>query len=243
MHPPYPTAAVGAPLINSRNHHVVVDAWPRLLPGECLSTWAAARGVQGPEAADVLLVKKLACIFALAYTAAYALVSEEGQAAARSLASAAGSESLCSPAAWARVRAEVVELVMRELEEKDAAEKEAAQEGAAAREAQLAVDTADALATRPCAHPCCTTMVGPREADAPRGKRCGGCRLVRRLPPGALLRGGLSEGRLAGAQGGVPGAAAAATPGGVVSYVCVFGPSFHKISTATTRREGRNQAR
>ena len=51
--------------------------------------------------------------------------------------------------------------------------------GGAAEAAQLAVDVAEALATRPCANPGCATIVGPSEAAAPRGKRCSGCRLVR----------------------------------------------------------------
>ena len=55
-----------------------------------------------------------------------------------------------------------------------------AEEGRGAAEAaQLACDAAEALATRPCAHPGCATILGPSEATAPRGKRCGGCRLVR----------------------------------------------------------------
>ena len=54
--------------------------------------------------------------------------------------------------------------------------KATAAEGDAAPQAQLAVDTAEALATLPCAHVRCTT--GAREADVPRGKLCGGCKLV-----------------------------------------------------------------
>ena len=80
---------------------------------------------------------------------------------------------LCIPAFWERLRAEMVEPLALELEA------EAAEEGAAAKQAQLAVDTAEALATRPCAHTCCTTIAGACEADMPRGKLCSGCRAVR----------------------------------------------------------------
>ena len=79
-----------------------------------------------------------------------------------------------SPAFWERLRVEVVEPLVAGLEAAAAAA-----EGDAARQAQLAVDVAQALATRPCAHPCCTTIVGAREADAPRGKRCSRCQVVR----------------------------------------------------------------
>ena len=82
------------------------------------------------------------------------------------------------PEYWERLRAEVVEPLVLELEAEDAAA-----EGDAARQAQLAVDTAVALGTRPCAHPCCTTIVGAHEADAPRGKLCSGCRRVRYCGP------------------------------------------------------------
>ena len=72
----------------------------------------------------------------------------------------------------------VVEPIVLSLEEKAAEE-----EGDAARRAQLAVDVAEALGTRPCAHVCCTTIAGAREADAPRGKLCSGCRVVRYCGP------------------------------------------------------------
>ena len=48
-----------------------------------------------------------------------------------------------------------------------------------AAQVQLAVDVAEALATRPCAHPACTTADGPSEASMRRGRQCSGCRLAR----------------------------------------------------------------
>ena len=54
--------------------------------------------------------------------------------------------------------------------------------GSAGR-AQLAVEVAEALATRPCAHVRCTQLVGASEADTPRGKLCSGCRGVRYCGP------------------------------------------------------------
>ena len=101
-------------------------------------------------------------------------------AAALGIEQIAGSSvhSLVVPAFWARVQAELVEPLVLELEAEDAAA-----EGDAAKQAQLAVDTAEALATRPCAHPCCASIVGAHEAETPRGKRCGGCRLARYCCP------------------------------------------------------------
>ena len=55
----------------------------------------------------------------------------------------------------------------------------AAEEADTAKQAQIAVDVARALATRACAHPGCTTVTGASEAEQPLGKRCSGCRLVR----------------------------------------------------------------
>ena len=55
----------------------------------------------------------------------------------------------------------------------------AAPEQDPAQRAQQAVEAAEALATRACAHPASTTVVGASEAAAPRGKLCSGCRLVR----------------------------------------------------------------
>ena len=73
---------------------------------------------------------------------------------------------------------EVIGPLVKSLQAKDTAE-----EGDAARQAQLAVEVAEALSTRPCAHPCCTTLLGASEADAPRGKLCSGCRAVRYCGP------------------------------------------------------------
>ena len=75
-----------------------------------------------------------------------------------------------SAAYWRRLRAEVTEPLAAALDAKAAASSDPA---------QLAVDVAEALATRTCAHVGCTTVVGASEAAAPRGKRCSGCRLVR----------------------------------------------------------------
>ena len=94
---------------------------------------------------------------------------------------ATGRECLCdsrerwdlsesSPAFWQRLQAEVALPLAATAEDGD----EAAQ-------TQLAVDVAEALAARPCAHPACTTVDGPSEASMRRGKTktCSGCRLVR----------------------------------------------------------------
>ena len=56
---------------------------------------------------------------------------------------------------------------------------ESGRDGGGGSGAVQTVEEAEALATRPCAHVCCARIVGASEADAPRGKRCGGCRLVR----------------------------------------------------------------
>ena len=124
------------------------------------------------------MADKLAAVFGLALRAASAAPgSEELQAAQRSL-EAGDTAPLFSPELWERLRAEVVEPLVLGLEQKDAAEA-----GDAALPAQLAVDTAKALATRRCAHACCATIVGAREADSPRGKLCSGCRVVRYCGP------------------------------------------------------------
>ena len=83
------------------------------------------------------------------------------------------SAALADPTFWRRLRVEVVE----PLEGLGQAQAEEAAAGAS--EAQAAVDMAEALATRPCAHVRCTTLLGASEADAPRGKLCSGCRRVR----------------------------------------------------------------
>ena len=81
---------------------------------------------------------------------------------------------------WAKLQAEVTLPLEHTLRLKDeGGEAAAAGEGGAARQAQLAVDVAEALATRPCANPCCTTIMGAREADAPRGKLCSSSGVVR----------------------------------------------------------------
>ena len=110
--------------------------------------------------------------------AAGASGSEEVQAAHRAFV-ADEQASMGSPAFWGRLRVEVVEPLVLELEAQATAE-----EGDPARQAQLAVDVAEALATRPCAHPACTSIAGPSEAAEPRGKLCSGCRAVRYCGPG-----------------------------------------------------------
>ena len=107
-------------------------------------------------------------------------------AAAKQACGSAGYEAICEalagiptlqlgfemqfPAYWQRLQAEVVGPLAARL---------AARPANAAAAAHVAVDVAEALATRPCAHPGCCTIVGPSEAGALGGKRCSGCRLVR----------------------------------------------------------------
>lgn len=82
---------------------------------------------------------------------------------------------LRSPDFWRRLQTEVAEPL--------AAYAMAASDQDPAQAAALALEVAEALATRRCAHPCCVTIVGAREAAAPRGKLCSGCRLVRYCGP------------------------------------------------------------
>ena len=82
-------------------------------------------------------------------------------------------------ASWQRLREKVAEPLAALL-----AGRAAAEEADAARQAQVAVDVARALATRACGHVACTTVTGASEAEMPLGKRCGGCRLVRYCGPG-----------------------------------------------------------
>ena len=86
-----------------------------------------------------------------------------------------GTLPLGDPAFWLRLQAEVIEPLSAALAK--------GAELAPAQQAQLAVEAAEALATRACAHPCCTTVVGASEAAVPRGKLCSGCRLVRYCGP------------------------------------------------------------
>ena len=116
--------------------------------------------------------KKVGIIYALVKAASDPSILE-AQAVGRYLESP-GPATFCIPAFWERVREEVVEPLTQQLEEEDAAA-----EGDAARQTQLAVDIVKALATRPCAHPCCATIVGPRVADTPRGQQCSGCQRAR----------------------------------------------------------------
>ena len=58
------------------------------------------------------------------------------------------------------------------------AQRAAALEADAGTKTQMAVDAAEACATRSCAHGACRTIEGPREAAQRRGKR---------QPPGAVL--------------------------------------------------------
>lgn len=50
--------------------------------------------------------------------------------------------------------------------------------GAAGRQARLAVEAREALATRACAHPRCTTLAGTSEAGV-KGKKCAKCQVAR----------------------------------------------------------------
>ena len=81
---------------------------------------------------------------------------------------------LDSPAFWRGLQTGVTQPI-----EASMAAEVAAEEGDAERALQLAVDAAQALATRPCAHACCTTVLGFSEAAAGHGKRCAGCEVVR----------------------------------------------------------------
>ena len=95
-----------------------------------------------------------------------------------SVPAAGGGRPPQDPAFWRRLRVEVVEPL-----EALVARNEAEGDGGAERQAQLAVEAAQALGTRPCAHVRCTTLLGGSEADAPRGRRCGGCKVVRYCGP------------------------------------------------------------
>ena len=79
---------------------------------------------------------------------------------------------------WRRLRAEITEPLAQALADSAAAEGE---DGA--KRLQVAVDAAQALATRACARVGCTTIAGVSEAAISRGKRCSGCRLVRYCGP------------------------------------------------------------
>ena len=75
---------------------------------------------------------------------------------------------------WRELRAAVTEPLTAAL-----AGQAATAEGDAATQAQLAVDVAQALATRPCGHVGCMRIVGVSELAMRRGKRCSGCHLLR----------------------------------------------------------------
>ena len=99
----------------------------------------------------------------------------ELQSALQRLRLGDGSPPLGSRAFWQCLQTEVTEPLAAALAK--------AGELSPAEQARLAVEAAEALATRACAHPCCTTIVGASEAAAPRGKLCSGCRLVRYCGP------------------------------------------------------------
>ena len=101
--------------------------------------------------------------------------SAEVESALQSLCLGDGSLPLGDPAFWQRLQSEVAEPLAAALAEDT--------EKTPARQAQLAVEAAEALATRPCAHACCTSIAGPSEAATPRGKLCSGCRRVRYCGP------------------------------------------------------------
>ena len=79
-----------------------------------------------------------------------------------------------TPAFWRGLRTKVTQPIEAAL-----AAEVAAEEGDAQRALQLAVHAAEALATRPCAYPRCTTVLGVSEAAAKHGKKCAGCEVVR----------------------------------------------------------------
>ena len=127
-----------------------------------------------------MMETKLTIIFWLVTKAASASNKTRYEAAVCSLGSEEPSEKkIQSPTLWWNLRVEMVEPLVLELEAEDAAAA-----GDAAKQAQLAVDVAEALATRPCAHPCCASIAGAREAEIPRDKLCSGCRAVRYCGPG-----------------------------------------------------------
>ena len=79
------------------------------------------------------------------------------------------------PAYWQRLQAEVIQ----PLSELAAAAEIDARPEIEAWQVQIAVEVAEALATRPCAHAGCTRVGGPSEAALSQGKRCSACRLMR----------------------------------------------------------------
>ena len=79
------------------------------------------------------------------------------------------------PEYWRRLQAEVIQPLAELLANSAAAEGTGGQSQLVL---QRAVAAAQALATRKCAHPRCTTVIGPSEAAMHRGKLCSGCRLV-----------------------------------------------------------------
>ena len=79
-----------------------------------------------------------------------------------------------SAAYWRSIRIRVTEPLAAAL-----AEEAAAEEADAERQARLAADVAEALATRACAHAGCSSIVGASEAAVARGKRCGKCEVAR----------------------------------------------------------------
>ena len=150
---------------------------------------------------EPLVSDKLHSIFMLVLKAATMPASEELRAAMVSVA-ADDCAPLCVPAFWERMLVEVVDPLVHDLEAKDAAA-----EGDAARQAQAAVDAAEARG-----HAALRAPLLHHHRGRARGGRAARQALLR-LPPRALLRAGLPEGRLAGAQGGVPGDGAAAAGG------------------------------
>lgn len=83
-------------------------------------------------------------------------------------AAAADALAVSRASFWRRLRAEVLEPLALALEGQPGED-----------ELQSAVEAAEALATRNCGHVGCASILGASEADAPRGKRCAACRLVR----------------------------------------------------------------
>lgn len=86
---------------------------------------------------------------------------------------AGGAEVTSSSSLWRKLRKEVTELLEAALVKEAAA----AEEASPTYQGDLAVEVAEALATRSCAHVGCTTITG--QAAKPRRMPCSGCALVR----------------------------------------------------------------
>lgn len=155
----YPAIVEGIRSIDTTNASPIEKAVLNVLVNEAIECY--------------LLPDRLASIYELVMEAAAASASEEVRAAHRTFV-AGTRAAIRSLAFWERLSMELVEPLVLTLKEQAAEE-----EGDVARQAQLAVDAAEALAAQTCAHVRCTSIFGAREADAPHGKRCSRCCCVR----------------------------------------------------------------